>query len=130
VSLRERTFLRCTAYSRWHRTLSADLAMVDIDAVEFCARCLRPLAFVETSRDVGQTFKPTTITQAVAAAHRAPALCVLYHLTAAGQIDRFRVRELPYGTWRILSPDQYAAYLRRLRDLHACHISKHRRGAT
>jgi hypothetical protein len=130
MSRLERTFLRCTAYSRWHRTLSADLSMVDLDAVEYCALCRRPLAFIETARDLGQTFKPTTITQAVAAAHRAPALCVLYHLTAAGQIDRFRVRELPSGPWRILSPDQYAAYLRRLRDRHACRDSKHRRGAT
>jgi hypothetical protein len=130
VSRRERTFVRCTAYSRWHRTLSADLSMVDLDAVEYCARCRRPLAFVETARDVGQTFKPTTITQAVAAAHRAPALCVLYHLTAAGQIDRFRVRELPSGPWRILAPHQYAAYLRGLRERHACRDSKHSRGAT
>jgi hypothetical protein len=130
VSLRERTFVRCTAYSTWHRTLDADLAMIDLDAVEYCARCLRPLAFIETARDVGQTFKPTTITQAVAAAHRAPALCVLYHLTAAGQIDRFRVRELPSGPWRTLAPHQYAAYLRGLRERHACHKPKHRRGAS
>jgi hypothetical protein len=130
MSRLERTSVRCTAYSRWHRTLSADLSMVDLDAVEYCARCLRPLAFIETARDVGQTFKPTTITQAVAAAHRAPALCVLYRLDAAGQIDRFRVRELPSGPWRILAPHQYAAYLRRLRDRHVCHKPKHRRGAT
>jgi hypothetical protein len=130
VSLRERTFLRCTAYSTWHRTLDADLAMIDLDAVEFCAHCRRPLAFIETARDVGQTFKPTTITQAVAAAHRAPALCVLYRLDAAGRITRFRVRELPYGTWRILAPHQYAAYLRGLRERHACRDSKHSRGAT
>jgi hypothetical protein len=130
MSLRERTFVRCTAYSTWHRTLAADLTMVDLDAVEYCARCRRPLAFLEIARDVGQTFKPTTITQAVAAAHRAPALCVLYHLTAAGQIDRFRVRELPSGPWRTLSPHQYAAYLRRLRDRHVCHISKHPGGAS
>jgi hypothetical protein len=130
VSLRERTSVRCTAYSTWHRTLDADLAMIDLDAVEFCARCSRPLAFIETARDVGQTFKPTTITQAVAAAHRAPALCVLYRLDAAGRITRFRVRELPCGTWRIVAPDQYAAYLRRLRERHVCHKPKHRRGAS
>jgi hypothetical protein len=129
VSRHERTFLRCTAYSTWHRTLDADLTMVDLDAVEYCARCRRPLAFVETARDVGQTFKPTTITQAVAAAHRAPALCVLYLLNPRGQILQFRVRELPSSTWRILTPSDYAAFLRRLRDRHVCHISKHPGGA-
>jgi ribosomal protein L34E len=104
--------------------------MVDLDAVEYCARCGRPLAFVETARDVGQTFKPAAVTQAVASAHRAPALCVLYRLDATGRITRFRVRELPSGPWRILSPHQYAAYLRRLRERHVCRDSKHPGGAT
>jgi hypothetical protein len=70
MSRRERTFVRCAAYSRWHRTLDPDL-----DSVEYCPRCC------------GQTFKPAAVTQAVASAHQVPALCVLYLLDPRGLRD-------------------------------------------
>ena len=66
---------RDRTYSAWHRRLSTQrfvgiekaqlLAMIDLDAalyVEYDDGTKEPLALIETAQDVGQAYKPATVT--------------------------------------------------------------------
>jgi len=123
----ERYGTRDLTYSRWHRDIEpidqCTLPYIDIDSVEYCHLCKKPLALVETAQDVGQAFKATTVLRNLAAKANLPAYLVFYRKDpAAGKIDRFRLRQVyPHFTpWRMLTPDEYVAFLRSLRTGHAC----------
>ena len=122
----ERLGVRDLTYSRWHRLTEPSgqntLTYIDLDAVEYCCRCREPLALLETARDVGQAFKPTTVLCALAERARVPAYLVFYKADKDGNIIGFRMRQVypREGEWRMLTPDAYAAFLVSLRDEHVC----------
>jgi hypothetical protein len=131
AGLEERYNKRDLTYSRWHRPSSierflepeaaAALSMIDIDAVEFCRECSQPLMLIETVRDVGQSFKATTVIAEIACRGRIPAALVFYTLDEHQDCYRFRVRGVwPKRTPEVkMWPEQYAAWLHSLRDSHA-----------
>lgn len=122
----ERDFFRDHSYSLWHRSIepedSNQLPYVDIDAVEFCPRCLAPLALMELAMDVGQRFKPVGVTVQLAKRAHVPAYLVFYKTNSGGQIVSFRARQVwpPAREWWIFSPSAYADWLRVLRAVHDC----------
>ncbi len=78
MSRHERYGTRDLTFSRWHRTLSNDATCIDLDFCEYCNHCKKPLALIETARDVGQAFKPTTILRELAKQADIPAWLILY----------------------------------------------------
>ncbi len=122
MSRHERYGTRDLAYSAWHRTLDDELTYIDVDACEYCSRCRQPLALIETARDVGQSFKATSVLRALATLCGLPAFLVLYEVGESADVSQFRVRTVAprQGHWKVLSPDQYANGLRALRQHHSC----------
>lgn len=111
----ERYGQRDLSYSAWHRRLSTRrfvgienaqlLAMIDIDAslwVEYDDRTKEPIALIESARDVGQAWKPSTVTGKLAKRADLPCFVVLYTLSdtpnpanpAYQDIECFRVRRV------------------------------------
>ena len=107
--------------------------MVDLDCslfIEYDDGSKEPLALVETAREVGQAFKPATVTLALAKKARLPCYVVLYTPAVAPNpadpawrdIERFRVRRLwpqPEREWRELTPGEWATGLLRIREWSA-----------
>lgn len=132
MTLQERSGERDLAYSRWHRpesigrflprTQARTLTAIDVDSIEVCQACSRPLMLLEVARDVGQTFKPTTILVELARRSDVPAALVFYLAGPDGDIARFRVRQLAPNRTRelVLYPREYAAWLQSLRERHTC----------
>lgn len=132
-------------YSQWHRPSSTKrflsnrdahaLAMIDIDAVEYCRTCYVPVALIETQRSSGPP-KDALVTEAIARMAGIPAYsvsCVVKpgaDWSWAGQdIERFRVRKLcEPGRWLTddertivdMSPQEYVEFLIDLRLRHVC----------
>jgi hypothetical protein len=139
----EITGTRDRTYSAWHRRMSTrrfvgieraqTLGMIDLDAslyVEYDDASKEPLALIETARDVGQEFKPATVTANLA--RRANLLaCVLLYLPSETRnpadpqwpdIARFRVKRLwpnPASEWCVRLPEQWAQDLVRIRTAGA-----------
>jgi len=81
MSRHERYESRDRAFSNWHRYACSQTSnMVDIDGLEYCGTrgCAKPLLLIETARDVGQDFKPTTAMRALAQAANVPAVTLLW----------------------------------------------------
>jgi hypothetical protein len=81
MSRHERYDTRDRAFSNWHRyACDDDTSMVDVDGLEYCSvrGCARPLLLIETARDVGQDFKPTTAMRGLAAQANVPAVTLLW----------------------------------------------------
>jgi hypothetical protein len=140
--------VRSGDYSAWHRRNSTRrfvgidraqlLAMVDLDCslyVEYDDSSKEPLALIETARDVGQAYKPATVTLALAKKAKIPCYVVLFTPAAAPNpadprchdIERFRVKRLwpqPEREWRDLSPGEYATGLLKLREWSASHLDE------
>jgi hypothetical protein len=132
---------RDRSYSAWHRRESTRrfvgietaqvLAMIDLDAslyVEYDDSTKEPLALIETARDVGQDYKPATVTTRLAQRCNPilPAYVLLYRLADERNpadkqwwdIAEFRVMRLhpqPDKEWRTYTPDEWARFLTRLR---------------
>ncbi|HEY9294925.1 MAG TPA: hypothetical protein VIQ31_00880 [Phormidium sp.] len=131
------------SYSTWHRTASIqrflgsrqayELSMIDLDAtmwIEYNQVSRIPVALIETARDVGQSYKTYTVTRNLAQMAGLPALLCLYKLGNAPNpinrrgeywldIQQFRVLRLTpdfTGQWSVLTPQQYAEMLVRMRN--------------
>jgi hypothetical protein len=142
-------------YSVWHRRKSTSrfvgwegaqlLAMIDIDVtlyVEYDDKTKEPIAIIETAKDVGQSFKPSTVTRNLArrCVPELKAFVLLYEESEYGNpgdvscpdIASFRVKQIhpefngetnaPRG-WHKCPPDVWANYLLKIRvdacvDLH------------
>lgn len=81
MSRYERHGSRSLVYSKWHRFYLGDQEpMIDLDGVEYCMErgCFKPLALIETARDIGQPQKATTVLRRLAEQSGVLALCVLY----------------------------------------------------
>jgi len=151
----EKYGFRNAAYSAWHRPKSIGryideetaeaMRQIDLDAIlgddmelrnevttwiEFARSSSWPLALIETAVDVGQSDKPTRVTQSLARMSDLPGAVALYKLSEllnpadrrANDIESFRVRRLwldPESEFRLLSPSQYAKWLVKARGLGA-----------
>jgi hypothetical protein len=126
--------------STWHRASSIgrfvdsheaeSMTMVDVDAtlwVEYANGCKVPLALIEHARDVGQVYKPATVTQQLARMSGLPAFCVLVQPAQTpnpaceqwSDIRGFRVQRLwprPEECWRVMTPGEWAKALVRVRE--------------
>jgi hypothetical protein len=136
---------RDRSYSAWHRRKSTQrfvgiekaqtLAMIDLDVslwVEYDDGTKEPLALIETAMDVGQSFKPASVTQNLArrCVPTLPAYVLLYMLSADANpfapdfkdISQFRYRRIwpePEASWTIVTPAEWAALLVQLRQWSA-----------
>lgn len=140
---------RDLAYSAWHRRNSISrypivgmrkaglLGMIDLDAVyyvEYRDSDRMPLAIVETAIDVGQKYKPATVTTNLAkywknGNNHLSAYCLLYRLSErenpedplVRDIEHFRVRRLwPHpldSDWQTITPRAWARHLCEIRGL-------------
>lgn len=127
MSLHERTGARDLTYSRWHRPDSigryidrraaSQLTMIDIDAVEVCAHCRRPIALIETKHSAAQVIA-ATFTVALAQMAGIRAYLVRYRTDDTDDIVGFRVQQLePFCEDSVdWTPQQYADFLVRLRS--------------
>ena len=110
-------------YSEFHRQFDG-LAMIDIDHVEMCKKCKKPLAMIETAFDKGQDFKTFTVTKIIADQMKVPGLVTLYQVDLkTDHIVNFRVKIISpiviYGFFYV-SPEMYIGFLRKLHSKHKC----------
>ena len=80
-------------YSEWHRSLKNDLGYIDIDSVGICLKCKQPLYLAETPFDVGQAWKATTTTEALARMANLPSFLIFYKVEDNAVVS-FRVKQL------------------------------------
>jgi hypothetical protein len=139
---------RDLSYSAWHRAKSTQryvgielaglLSMIDLDAslwVEYDEDTKVPLALIETAIDKGQQFKPTTVTLNLAVRAGLPCYTLLYKLSEKKNpanlnyqdIEQFRVKRLnpnPEREWTIVTPEQWAQNLLKLRKWAAAKLDR------
>lgn len=138
MTLLERTHRRDLSYSAWHRPPSVaryldrrqadDLAMIDVDCVEYDRATGQPLALIELARDIGQRSKCASVTARLAELAGLPAVTALYRLSdeenpaAPGYPDiesvRYRLvapRRLRQTEWTRCTPDEWCRRLAALR---------------
>jgi hypothetical protein len=80
MSREERSGSRDLTFSRWHRTLPDFCTCIDLDFLEYCQRCRRPLALIEIARGHHGMVKPTTVLKALADLAGIAAYLVLYDI--------------------------------------------------
>lgn len=140
----ERHGSRDLSLSRWHRQFlrhhaksrveAEECGMIDIDWLEFCARCKTNLFLVEASQDIEQVAKCARQTAQLATQANIPAFLVLYDPTGedcpydrlcrdpvcSHGVAKFRVRQIAplEGEWRSESPDDFAEFVL---DYHRAH---------
>ena len=85
MSRGERDGTRDLTFSLWHRTLSDDCRAIDVDFAEYCNRCKRILAVIETARGHHGSIKPTTVLKSLAEQAGVPAFLFLYDLDTQGE---------------------------------------------
>lgn len=103
---------------------AAQLAMIDIDCVEYCYRCSTALALVETHRYTG---RPKTVKVLTGLAKRAkvPAYRVAYKLGEDNlDIEWFDVQLLGQPGVTRLGPQEFADFLWSLRERHECAVEQ------
>ncbi len=132
----ERTYWRDLSYHLFHRAESIGrylppgsantLAMQDVDSLEYCYYCHRPLALIEVKKgDARKCFTQPLV--ALARAADVPAYLVFYDIAcrdnpayvdrknldgrAVPDIDWFTVKPLPTGESRDYTPQGYAYWL-------------------
>lgn len=132
MSDKERIGFRPLIYSGWHRVESlkrfigvvaaAKTPMIDIDACEYCCHCKEPLALIETEKTDRPHPKKARVTQALARKAQIPGYSVAYSVDADDEIRDFRVQRIePPDDWfDFMQPEEYADFLKRLRDDHVC----------
>lgn len=142
---------RDRTYSAWHRRLSTrrfvgiecaqSLAMIDLDAalyVEYDDKSKEPLALVETALDIGQDWKPASVTKRLARRCNptVSAFALLYRPAKDANpadpnvpdIAAFRVRRIwpePETPWVDFTPSAWAEYLVKLRRERSGELDAH-----
>ena len=69
---------RSWAWSVFHRCMPSPARMIDMDYLEFCDHCRKPLILGELAMDIGQPFKATTILRSLAGTTKIPAILIFY----------------------------------------------------
>jgi len=132
VSSRERTGRRDLTYSGWHRPESIrrygltarqvyEMAMIDVDACEYCPHCREPLALIETQvSDRDPKLAPVMARLATMAG--IPAYSVSIAFGDQEAIAFFRVRRLAPArdVVKVYLPHEYAYWLHEMREQHTC----------
>lgn len=114
---RERTF------SRWHRTLPDRCTAIDLDFLEYCRRCRKPVMLIEIARDVGQAYKPTLVLRELSKLSGVPAFLILYKIDVENEmIGDCRVARIwPDPTsMHPLTRDKVRGLIVRMHDEHVC----------
>lgn len=106
--------------SHWHRTLNQYLPYRDLDCIEYCFRCNRPLALIELAQEHGQEKKWAAPLVELAKQAKLPVYVVFYAGDGENEISSIRIRKLYPNriTDTILSPLQYELFLKMLRLRH------------
>ena len=81
-------------YSEWHRALPNDLGYIDCDCVGICLKCKQPIYLAETTFDVGQPWKATTTTAALAKMAGLPSFLIFYKVDNNRKVIGFRIKQL------------------------------------
>jgi len=118
---RNNYFNKGDPYSEWHRSLNNKLGYIDIDQVQICLKCKLPLFLAETTFDVGQTFKATTTTEALARLAGLPSFLIFYKVNDKREVIAFRIKQLtPTKDQKtvILTPDAWVQAMELLQDRH------------
>lgn len=113
--------LKQEPYSKWHRQFEG-IAMIDVDSVEVCKHCYKPLAFIELAKDTGQTFKAYTLTKKLALKFEVPGYVVFYKTDNNDEIVRFRVKRIAKTVGMLhenVKPEKWFKYLKELQEAHA-----------
>ena len=108
-------------YSEWHRSLDNKLGYIDIDSCGICLKCKAPLYLAETTFDVGQPFKATTTTEALARLAGLPSFLIFYKVNDKREVIAFRVKQLTPSKDQktvILTPDAWVQAMELLQDRH------------
>jgi len=140
----ERYGERDLCFSGWHRyQTNRFFPMRDLDCIEYCFRCDKPLALIEVARDVGQDKKWIEPMRKLAKMAGLPAYVVFYQgnstairaamrlcvtsitkraLLKFACIDSLRIRRVSpcYSEDITLTPMQYQAFLIALRVKSKC----------
>jgi hypothetical protein len=125
VSREERTGERELAFSGWHRSLSDDCTVIDVDFAEYCNRCKRILAVIETAHGHHGTVKPTTVLRSLARQAGVSAYLILYDCDPAGEhglaatMRVQRVYPRP-SVMKVLSIGEVGALIERIHSAHTC----------
>lgn len=135
---------RDLSLSRWHRQFlrhyaptrieAEECGMIDVDWLEFCARCKTNLFLVEACQDVKQINKCADQTAQLARQANIPAFLVLYEPTSEPcsynrrcrivgcqhGISRFRIKQIAplEGEWRWEEPNTFAEFVLQLHRYH------------
>jgi len=118
---RNNYFNKGDPYSEWHRSLNNKLGYIDIDQVQICLKCKLPLFLAETTFDVGQTFKATTTTEALARLAGLPSFLIFYKVNDKREVIAFRIKQLtPTKDQKtvILTPDAWVQAMELIQDRH------------
>jgi hypothetical protein len=145
----ERYGERDLCFSGWHRyQLNEFLKMRDLDCIEYCHRCDKPLALIEAACDVGQNRKWVKPMQELAKMAGLPAYVVFYQgnstiirtmlhfctvhtarqaILKLAHVDSLRIRKVSpcYGEEIKLTPHQYHGFLIALRVKSKCGCYRH-----
>jgi len=108
------------AYSEWHRSLKNDLGYIDIDSVGICLKCKDPLYLAETTFDVGQAWKATTTTEALARLANLPSFLIFYKVENNAVVS-FRIKQLTpekYKKETFMEPRAWVQAMELLQDRH------------
>src|SRR5882724_3890964 len=130
----EKYGVRDLTYSTWHRRFSLEryvakayeIAMIDIDSIEYDWYRNEPLALIETAMDVGQDWKSVTITRKLAIKAGLPVYILLYTLSDEPNpakpiyqdISLFRYKKIwpePESKWITVLPQGWADILVEMR---------------
>ena len=105
-------------YSEWCR--KNQVYMIDLDALGICKKCKHPLYLAETCFDLGQTFKATTTTEALARLSRLPSFLVFYKVDKNRIVESLRVTQLTpeRGQETLMLPDGWFQVLELLQEQH------------
>ncbi len=118
---RNNYFNKGDPYSEWHRSLNNKLGYIDIDQVQICLKCKLPLFLAETTFDVGQVFKATTTTEALARLAGLPSFLIFYKVNDKREVIAFRIKQLtPTKDQKtvILTPDAWVQAMELIQDRH------------
>tara|TARA_R100001443_G_scaffold14554_1_gene24450 strand:- start:3178 stop:3594 length:417 start_codon:yes stop_codon:yes gene_type:complete len=112
--------LKQEAYSKWHRKFEG-IAMIDVDSVEVCKHCYKPLAFIELAKDTGQKFKATTLIKKLALKFEVPGYLVFYKTDDQDEIINFRIKRVARNEGMMhenVKPEKWLGYLQQLQKEH------------
>ena len=104
-------------FNEWHRRVDG-LAAVDVDLMEVCSKCYRPLLLIEHAFDKGQTYKNCTAVMKLSRMSGVDAILILY----SQDMKQFRVRKLTptLGNFKKIKDKVLIRYLCKLHSKHRC----------